>query len=466
MEDTHCFNCLRAAKPMSDSSKPDLILVVDDSPTVLQVAEFVLTRAGFEVASAASGGEALKLAGELEPKLILLDFAMPDLNGYDVCRELGEDENLQDIPIVIMNTRGDAVGDRFIREMGIIDHINKPFAPEALLAVVQHTLDKTRNTNPGLLRRPLLWEQQDDPSQPHMPAAERIAIFVAQAIGDMERGPERLAEIRSALQNPDLKPALSTLSLEGEGPRLIGDLSVVPLAEILQLLQLQRQTGQLSVRRGQTEISISFKDGEVRLVTGINLPDEYLLGSVLVREKLMEPRELEVLLNNRRGTRQRLGSQMVKLGYLEPEQLHHALRLQSSELTYAMLRWSSGSFAFSPQEELPEEVLEFDFGLGIDELLMEGFRRVDEWGLIEDALPSFQAVLEPTGHTPDTLSEEEETTLELVDGKRTVEELVHLMGSGTFQSARLLYRLVASRAAQVRNIEPKETEDETARNEA
>src|SRR5687768_10008697 len=98
---------------MSSAPRPAKILVVDDSATVLRVMEFVLAQAGYEVRCVDSGKEALEHAKRERPELIFVDFGMPEMNGFEVCQKLGEDSELETIPIVVMSTRGDVIGDRF-----------------------------------------------------------------------------------------------------------------------------------------------------------------------------------------------------------------------------------------------------------------------------------------------------------------------------------------------------------------
>ncbi|HVV87974.1 MAG TPA: response regulator, partial [Kofleriaceae bacterium] len=118
------------------------VLVIDDSPTIARVVQLVLTKAGYDVSSATDGEAGLAQARAQRPDLILLDFVMPRLNGYQVCRELAADPGLRDVPVVLLSAKGDQVGERFVKVMGIVDYITKPFAPEALTAVVQHTIAK------------------------------------------------------------------------------------------------------------------------------------------------------------------------------------------------------------------------------------------------------------------------------------------------------------------------------------
>jgi CheY-like chemotaxis protein len=430
--------------------EPARILVIDDSPTVLRVMETVLSGAGHEVTCLDSAWDAVDVARRIRPELIFVDFAMPDTNGYAVCRLLGEQDELETIPIVLMNTRGDAIGERFVRDMGIVDHITKPFAPEALLAVVEHTLAKTRGTDPGLRRRtPAEARRRRVPSDPTAAARRRLAETLADRL-HTGGGASIAATFEAAFSEPALLGELRLAAGADAVPALAGDLSAVPIAEVLQLLALQRQTGSLAVHCGSSEVNIAVENGNLRLVTGTGVPEELLLGSILVQEQLIDRAELDVVLGNRRGSRRRLGTQLVKLGYLTREDLHRALRRQSTELVYEILRWGAGDFAFEKTDSLAPEVLEFELELRMDEVLMEGFRRVDEWGLIEEALPSFELVprkvpggterIGDPGLTPS-----EEAVLAVVDGRRTVHEIVQTVGLGTFDTVRLLYRLVAAR---------------------
>src|SRR6266545_6740075 len=129
---------VRVAAPMAGET----VLVIDDSPTILKVVQLVLTKAGFRVLTASDGEAGLAQARQVRPDLILLDFVMPRMNGYQVCRSLAADSSLRGIPVVLMSAKGDQVGERFVKVMGIVDYITKPFSPEAITAVVQHTIAK------------------------------------------------------------------------------------------------------------------------------------------------------------------------------------------------------------------------------------------------------------------------------------------------------------------------------------
>src|SRR4030095_14640707 len=101
-----------------------------------------LTKAGFQVSTAPDGESGLGMARDRKPDMILLDFVMPKMKGYTGARPLAAEDPRRDTPLVLMRAKGDQVGERFVKVMGIVDYITKPFSPEAITAVVQHTITK------------------------------------------------------------------------------------------------------------------------------------------------------------------------------------------------------------------------------------------------------------------------------------------------------------------------------------
>ena len=90
-------------------SMPDnnSILIVDDQPLNLRVLSSLLTEEDYQVQTAQDGESALRIAHESPPNLILLDVRLPDMDGYEVCGRLKEDESTRDIPIIFISAIGD-----------------------------------------------------------------------------------------------------------------------------------------------------------------------------------------------------------------------------------------------------------------------------------------------------------------------------------------------------------------------
>jgi len=117
------------------------ILFVDDEPDVLRVALFRLKKAGYEVTTATNGLEALELAQELVPDLMLLDLRIPIITGLEVCLKVKSDEKLKHIPVILFTASVQNM-DTKVKEVGADDYLIKPFNPEQLLEKVKKFLSK------------------------------------------------------------------------------------------------------------------------------------------------------------------------------------------------------------------------------------------------------------------------------------------------------------------------------------
>ncbi len=499
---------------MSNATSRPTVLVIDDSPTILKVVQLVLTKAGFTVRTAQDGEAGLAEAREAKPDLILLDFVMPKMNGYQVCREFAADPELKSVPVVLMSAKGDQVGERFVKVMGIVDYITKPFSPEAITAVVSHSIAKYTGgdledvapllpadddsiaeiTAPGFGAEPAndsvstsSASSETDPTGSDEKAeagalsslaaiSEAISARVLTSLADEDGNPsadsERVKDaITTAVSETLAERSTSDALIESLGnihninskgdhpaPSLRGDLRVVPIAEVLQLLDAQKQDGTLVVSQGRLKSEASrsveayFRRGHIEMARANGVPDEFLLGRFIVDQELLSAADLSEFLESRpqasAGSSGWIGAQLVKLGYLSDAELKGALRQQTSELIYEILRWSHGSFHFERTRSLPDLALDAQLNLDVEGILMEGFRRVDEWHLIEREVDDFDMVflrnedmVAQMGRG--RLTREELAVLELVNGKNTVKEIVRASRMGSFEVSKMLFRLLS-----------------------
>ncbi len=120
-----------------------LILVVDDEVNIADLAKMYLTKDGFEVITAEDGDEGLRLFKSRRPMLVVLDLMLPNIDGYEICRQIRKESNT---PIIMLTARGDDV-DRIVGlELGADDYLTKPFNPRELVARVKAVL---RRFNPA-----------------------------------------------------------------------------------------------------------------------------------------------------------------------------------------------------------------------------------------------------------------------------------------------------------------------------
>ena len=118
------------------------VLVVDDEPEAVELVEFNLKQAGFDVVTAADGAEALQKARSLLPSLIVLDLMLPEVDGLEVCKMLRRDTATAAIPIIMVTAKA-AEMDRILGlELGADDYITKPFSPRELVLRVKKVLQR------------------------------------------------------------------------------------------------------------------------------------------------------------------------------------------------------------------------------------------------------------------------------------------------------------------------------------
>ena len=113
------------------------ILVVEDEPNQVELIEFNLNSEGYEVVVARDGEEALNLAVEENPDLILLDWMLPKVSGIEVCRQLRRSKMTREIPIVMLTARSEESDKIRGLDIGADDYITKPYSIKELLARVR-----------------------------------------------------------------------------------------------------------------------------------------------------------------------------------------------------------------------------------------------------------------------------------------------------------------------------------------
>ncbi|HLC14765.1 MAG TPA: response regulator, partial [Thermodesulfovibrionia bacterium] len=118
----------------------------DDSLTIRKVIESTLKNGGYEIHTAVDGEEGIQKAYELMPDIILIDFLMPKMNGYQVCKKLRKDQQFQHTPIILITAKGDDVGKTF-SEKFTVDYFLKPFKPAQLLDKIKKVAANIKKTD-------------------------------------------------------------------------------------------------------------------------------------------------------------------------------------------------------------------------------------------------------------------------------------------------------------------------------
>ena len=140
-----------------------MILIIEDERSLVDVLTYNLTKEGFEVAAATDGQEGLRLAHTVLPDLVILDLMLPVIDGLNVCRQLRADPKTQDIRILMLTARSEEVDEIVGFSMGADDYVSKPFKLKPLIHRVK-----------ALLRRPGAEEQSPDLVSAHGIEVDRL----------------------------------------------------------------------------------------------------------------------------------------------------------------------------------------------------------------------------------------------------------------------------------------------------
>jgi diguanylate cyclase (GGDEF)-like protein len=120
-----------------------MILLVDDAPTNIQMLNETL-KDGYHLFFATNGRDALRIASESLPDLILLDVIMPEMDGYEVCRKLKADPIMRDIPIIFITAMNQQEDEAIGLELGAVDYIAKPFNPTIVRLRIRNQIELKR----------------------------------------------------------------------------------------------------------------------------------------------------------------------------------------------------------------------------------------------------------------------------------------------------------------------------------
>ena len=468
------------------------LLVVDDNPTILKVVESALARAGYQVDVALDVESGMQLARSKRPAVILVDSLIStesgqNEGGLNLCGALAEDLDLAQTPVVLMTSRGEDHESRYARTPNVIDYITKPFSSDAVLAVVSHVIEKTGSgvtaptarageptrpgsggpSNPSAVAEALS-RSSEPPLQPS--ALDRLTGVLAAKLERyrQESGSWEIAAIvRGALGGGQLAELLAEAGYEATGgaaeggPDLSGQLGSISMSEVLLLLGQQGQTGALRVLADGARVDLFFRQGAIDLAAAVGVAEEFLLGRFAVEAGNITAEALAQVLDARAkvvGKPPLFGRDLVMRGLLSEAQLKRAMARQTAELTYETLRWSHGTFHFRRAKSLPEIAEDAALGLNVDTLLLEGFRRVDEWRLIERDVRNFDMILvrdeDRIGRLPrGILTRDEIAVLDALSGRSTIRDVIRTLRMGSFDVSKIIYRLIHTHLVR-RRVEP------------
>ncbi len=233
---------------------------------------------------------------------------------------------------------------------------------------------------------------------------------------------------------------------------LQGTLKDFSITEIIQLIGQQLKTGVLKIRRGKDTVEIFFVDGMIVHVYSNYRGKKDLIGEILVKAQLITEEQLERVLRIQKETLKYLGEILVELQLLTKDDVLKVISTQIYETIYDLFWWEDGAFSFDLK--LVESYKKIPFALSTEQVLLNILRMVDEWSGIEKKIFSpflifkktvggeDKGTLSPQVYLKEKLTSEQELIYQLVDGTRTVQDIIDRSLLGKFNASETLMNLL------------------------
>lgn len=425
------------------------ILNIDDSPTVQRLIEMILSSQGYQVVLASDGEEGIQKAKAERPALILVDFVMPKMNGYQVCKVLKEDPEFHETPIILVTSKGDKVGSKFVDTLGISEYFTKPFQPEELLSKIREVLDKKAQEAAAAAAKAAAAARARH--VPEAPAFRPRQEAAAPPSGeDLE---SRITAIVKRILDEFVSTTLPDLIRKeaGKGPAagddvaIHGNLAAFRIIELMQMLALQRQTGRLSIHRKDGVAEIFFKEGAVGFA-GCSMNGSMPgVDGLLKKTCHVEEDGLQHARRIADMTGQPIDGVLAQEKLLDQKTFGACLRRHTEAVVFKALGWKDGEFQF---DKAQSPVFANPVALRVDDLILEGTRRSDEWVLIQQKIPNFSLVFEPLIGNAEELTRRGLSDLDLrvfamVDGRRSVQDIIDQSFLSDFDVAKSLFILMS-----------------------
>jgi hypothetical protein len=260
---------------------------------------------------------------------------------------------------------------------------------------------------------------------------------------------------------------------------LEGNIKTFSLADIFQLIGIQRKTGILTLKKKEESVQVHFENGMVVNAESSSKKLEDRLGTVLVKSGKITQEQLKKALELQQQTMQKMGHILVGQEMLKSEDLQEALQTQVTQTVYRLFRWKDGDYKFVEEKYIDYDKDNF-VPMSAESILMEGMRMLDEWPIIERKITSFDMIFEKIGFDAPPrmgaepskkekeeglnslleegkgagekeqeeetapgiqLSREEEIVYKMIDGKKTVKDVIDRVLLTEFEVCRAFFDL-------------------------
>lgn len=409
------------------------VLIVDDSPTVRRLGELILSQQGYTVHTAEDGNQGLEIARRIKPDAILVDFVMPKMNGHTFCKLLREDSDMTDVPLILISSKGEAVGEAFEKEFGVVHYFSKPFEPDDLVRKLEEVLGSSEAAGEA---------------EPSAASGNGVAPAAIENIVDKVLRQYFQKDFPLLMRNV-LSDTLSEAGLvQKRGMVLSGDLAEVLLPDVINFAYNSRLSGRLTVFAREVFGEIFIEEGKFIFATSSRKGSRNIFLTDLLRKDGRLAADDEVLNQCVAEARSRnvpIGRILVEREMLTNEELMEYLQQHAQDAFSTMLDVKEGNF-FLEYDELPTNLQDLTIRVPLINVLMEGLSHLDEKhlaasefkdeGMVLVRLITNEDALETVNLKPRELE-----LFGLIDGKKSLREIIELSQLEPLETKRICYAL-------------------------
>jgi DNA-binding response OmpR family regulator/curved DNA-binding protein CbpA len=396
------------------------ILLVEDDRAVQRALAESLHESGFTVLAEHDGEWAKSTFAQRSVDLIVLDAVLPRRNGFQLALDIRRSEKGKRLPILLFSGVYDTVKvQRQLAEIGApVRFLEKPVEPSQVVAICRKAL--------GL--------QESEVSDPSTKRRRRERA----RLEAKSKGLAALADL------VEVKSVESDSQIRFRGAALVrGNLRDTEFAEVLAELHRWRASGALLIENAPVKKLVWLKEGTPVFVRSNLLVEA--LGQLLVRERMITLAECEEGLRRIHASKRQLGTELIEMGCISPANLAYALQLQVEQKLFDVFAWTEGEYRFNPRAAMP--AMQIALELTPAKTLLEGVKRAYDEERARRALGDVEGHVvaltdDPMDRFQDMgLDAEEAQFHALIDGRRTVRELLAFGALPADDARKLLYAL-------------------------
>ncbi|HDH02010.1 MAG TPA: response regulator, partial [Nitrospirae bacterium] len=385
-------------------------------------------REGYEVYTAPDGDEGLEIARKVIPSIILVDFVMPRMNGYKLCKLIRSDRKLKDIPLILITSKGEDVGQSFEEKFCVLHYFQKPFEPDELIEKINEVL--------GV--------QEGAPDK-------TVTSAPLDTDGELIEGIDKLLryyfekEFRVLLKTLMVEVLKETEVARSTGLIISGELRYLTVADVLQFTGMLNLSGRLSVVSSNLNSEIYLERGQIVFSTISKPGYRTFLTDLLVEEKKLKKKDLKSIVAEAKKQNLPVGRVLVQKGSITDDELMGYLKRLTEDAIFHTLAATSGHF-YLEETPLPLNLSDIKFRLSTSATILDGLRKLDESRLAaeifrsDDMIP-LRLITNEDALEGINLEDKELRIFSLIDGKTRLKDIIIKSKIDELEAKRICYSL-------------------------